>query len=326
MKGKWARLSKLSSVQSKTSAKAIISVTILLLVILLIGWCCVMGSKSHKKSIPDHDQLINTQVVADNAKKIAQLESGAHQLKGFSLHQDGYHDLKPLSRRLHAPLCMFTAQITAQEQQHLTRQHNLDNGISYHVRQLKHPGSTLVQGELVHGVLETAINSDLPGLILAYITQPVYSYRNQNILIPKGSRIVGHYLATSTNGMASERIFVVWSRIISPQGLSIDINSPGADDLGQAGLAADAVNTHFFKVFKTAALLSLLGASVSGNQAGYEQNSYQSSVSNALLQSAQNTQSHSQNVKPTLHIHQGDAITIFVAHDIDFYRFDHALS
>lgn len=188
--------------------------------------------------------------------------------------------------------------------------------------QIAHPEATIASGEFMHAVLETAIDSDLPGMVRAVISQPVYAYVGERPLIPAGSRLIGQYASAVTQGMT--RVFVMWERVILPNGVTIQINSPGADDLGEAGMAADRVNSHFFAQFGEAALLSVLGAGSanSGVSPADENNSasmYRQAMSQSFQQSAQQSLSGSVGMKPTLTINQGANIIVFVAHDLSFY-------
>ena len=108
-----------------------------------------------------------------------------------------------------------------------------------------HPEYTVVQGEMLHGVLTTAIDNELAGMVGATLTRPVYSYNDERILLPVGSRLVGQFRAGGGNA-ASSRIFVIWNRVITPDGLSAMINSIGADTLGRSGQGADYIDNHFF--------------------------------------------------------------------------------
>lgn len=188
--------------------------------------------------------------------------------------------------------------------------------------QIAHPDMTIAEGEMLHGILETAIDSDLPGMIRAILTEPAYSYTGQHLLLPAGSRLIGQYTSVANNGAATRRVFVIWNRVITPDGLSIQLDSPGTDALGQAGMGADSVDTHFWKIFGTAALLSIMGAAVSteGVNSQDQPNSadaYRQAVTNSLSQSAHKSLSDNQSIQPTLHIHQGNDVRIFVAHDLD---------
>jgi len=190
-------------------------------------------------------------------------------------------------------------------------------------KKIAHPQFTIVSGEFLHATLETAINSDLPGEIRAVVSEPVYAYVGETPLIPAGSRLIGQYSASVTQGQ--DRVFVVWNRVILPNGTSAQINSPGVDQLGEAGQGADDVNTHFFARFGEASLLSIIGAGAAtgGVGTGDQYNSaaqYRTAMAQSFQQSATNSLQGTLPIKPTLSIDQGAAINVFVAHDIDFYN------
>ncbi|MBL7660320.1 TrbI/VirB10 family protein, partial [Escherichia coli] len=87
----------------------------------------------------------------------------------------------------------------------------------------------VAQGTMIRGFLETAINTDLPGMVRAIVREDVRSLDGGRILIPKGSRLVGEYKSGLARGQ--KRIFIVWSRVIRSDGVSVEIASPGADRL-----------------------------------------------------------------------------------------------
>ena len=91
-------------------------------------------------------------------------------------------------------------------------------------RVLRTTGYMITEGTVIAGVLETAINSTLPGMVRAVNAADVYSHDGSQLLIPKGSRLVGRYQADIRRGQV--RVFVLWTRIIRADGLSILINSP----------------------------------------------------------------------------------------------------
>ena len=97
--------------------------------------------------------------------------------------------------------------------------------------------SKILQGKIISAILETEINSDLPGMIRAVINDNVYSESNDNILIPKGSRLIGKY--NSDIVMNQSRVFIEWNRLITPNGVDIEFLSPGVDAQGQAGLTGE---------------------------------------------------------------------------------------
>lgn len=186
---------------------------------------------------------------------------------------------------------------------------------------MAHPERTVAQGEFIHAVLETAINSELPGMVRAEITEPVYSYRGEHVLIPEGSRLIGQYASLYQNGAASARVFVIWNRIITPLGVSLLIQSPGIDTLGRSGMGADWVDSHFFQIFGQAILLSVIGSGVStwdvsGSDQPNSKDQLRQSIGNALRDSATQSLNNS-HISPTLHIHQGDLVNVFVARDLE---------
>jgi type IV secretion system protein VirB10 len=173
------------------------------------------------------------------------------------------------------------------------------------------------QGTIIPAVLETGINSDLPGFVRAVVGRDVRGYDGTTVLIPRGTRLIGQY----RNGVAvgQSRAFVVWSRLITPAGLSVDIDSPGTDSAGQSGVAGET-HTHFFRRFGNAILLSVLNA---GLQAGA--NSIGSPSTSIIIGS----QAQAANVAtlalqkeidiaPTVIVHPGTPIQVFIARDLDF--------
>ena len=188
---------------------------------------------------------------------------------------------------------------------------------SYHLDAIKHASWILPQGEFLHAVMESGINSQLLGLVRARVTEPGYSLTHERILIPVGSRLIGEYTQVRTD--VQNRIMIIWQRIITPSGFAIRINSPGTDRLGRTGMAADAVNHHFWRRFGQAMLLSLLSAgsaqpmyaaTATQTPAQY----YQSSVSQSFAHAAQQSLQSQGDIKPTVRIDPGKPIVVFVAH------------
>jgi type IV secretion system protein VirB10 len=185
-----------------------------------------------------------------------------------------------------------------------------------------HPETTLVQGAILQATLEPRIVSDLPGMLRAVVSDDVYSDDETQLLIPKGTRLVGQYSSGILPGQ--NRIFVIWQRLIRPDGIDISLNSPGTDQLGGAGIAASGIDYHFFQQFGTAALLSIIGAGAAniGVKPTDQLNSssvYREAIAESFSQSAQNTLQNTGQIKPTLYVNQGAKISVFVARDLNFY-------
>jgi type IV secretion system protein VirB10 len=172
---------------------------------------------------------------------------------------------------------------------------------------MANPGTTIITGTLIPAVLETAINSDLPGYTRAFVSQDVRSFDNKTVLLPRGSRLVGQYKSGVAAGQT--RAYVIWTRAIRPDGVSIDLGSPGTDGAGETGLPGK-VNSHFFKRFGAAILLSVVGALGSNSNNGVVIASGTSAASVAAQSNA--------NIPPTIRVAPGQAVKVFVARDLDF--------
>ena len=122
------------------------------------------------------------------------------------------------------------------------------------------PDRTLAQGSVIQASLQTAINSDLPGNVVAVVSEPVPAFSGDRILIPRGSRLFGQY--RSGIEVNQKRILILWTRILTPDGTSINISAVGGDQLGRSGLTG-LVDTKFLERFGGAALISIIGAAPS---------------------------------------------------------------
>jgi type IV secretion system protein VirB10 len=185
--------------------------------------------------------------------------------------------------------------------------------------------STITQGKLIDAVLETAINSDHPGMLRAIISHDVYGDTGRAVLLPRGSRLIGQYDSAIAKGQ--NRVFVIWERAIRPDGIDIQLGSAGTDPLGRTGVEGD-VNNHFFTMFGAATLLSIIGAtaSVLSVNASDQNNSlaqYRESVTNGFSNAAGTVLGQFVQIKPTITVKPGVQIKVFVARDL---YFDPALS
>ncbi len=177
----------------------------------------------------------------------------------------------------------------------------------------------ITQGTFIDCALETAISSDLAGMISCRMTRDVYSTSGKVLLLERGSRIVGQYKGGLTRGTA--RIFALWNRVETPTGVLIDLASPGTGALGRAGHGG-YVDTHFWKRFGGAILLSVIDdvGTYLSSQAnnGNGDNINFGGSSEAAENSASIALKNSINIPPTLHKNQGEHINVFVARDLDF--------
>ena len=171
------------------------------------------------------------------------------------------------------------------------------------------PTNTVVQGTLIPAVLETAINSDLPGYVRAVVSQDVRSFDGRRVLIPRSSRLIGEYKTGLAQGQ--KRAYLLWTRLVRPDGVSIALASPAVDYSGQAGVTGK-VNTHFFQRFGSALLMSVLGGagSLIGGGSTVVVSGGQNAASAAVQADLQRP--------PTIRVRPGEPVRVFTARDLIF--------
>ena len=189
------------------------------------------------------------------------------------------------------------------------------------------------QGAMIRGVLETAIQSDLPGMVRAVTSEDVYSFDGRRVLIPKGTVLTGEYKSGLSRGQT--RVLIVWTRMLRSDGVSLALGSYGTDSLGRSGLQGE-VDSHNFERFGSAIVLSIVGGASSflaglnvtgsatattgssqpaGRQA---QSQAQQTVSQTMADLAKEALKDSIGIPPTVNIDQGARIIVFVRRDLDF--------
>lgn len=184
--------------------------------------------------------------------------------------------------------------------------------------QMRDLGRVIPQGSVIPAVLETAIDSDLPGSVRAVVSRDVRSFDGSRVLVPRGSRLVGQYKSAAAVGQT--RAFVVWSRIITPTGITIDVGSPATDRLGRGGLDGE-VDTHFFRRFGSSILLSVVsaGAQALANSANSGDNTTLVIGSPTQANNVASIALQKQIEMPdTIRVAQGAPVQVSVARDLDF--------
>lgn len=172
----------------------------------------------------------------------------------------------------------------------------------------------LTLGTLVPCILQTAMDSTLPGFVTCVIPQDVQG-KTGLTLFDRGTRVVGEFRGGIRQGV--ERMFVVWTRAETPQGVVINLDSPATDPLGRSGMEGD-VERHFWQRFGGALLLSAVDGAI---QAGVASASKQGTTTiNTGQAEAVITEilRGSINIPPTIRKNQGELVSIFVARDLDF--------
>ncbi|MDL2226620.1 hypothetical protein LJB86_03070, partial [Deltaproteobacteria bacterium OttesenSCG-928-M10] len=187
----------------------------------------------------------------------------------------------------------------------------------------------LKTGTVIPGMMVTGINSDLPGNIIAQVSQNVYDTATGNhVLIPQGAKIYGAYDSRVTYGQ--QRVLVAWNRIVFPDGSSVTLGAmPGSDLAGYAGFA-DELDKHYFRIFGSAFLMSLITGGMSyamdkvdnNNNSGENSTSMQDEMASALAaqmgQTAMKMMEKNMSIKPTIGIRPGYRFNIVVTKDVAF--------
>lgn len=195
---------------------------------------------------------------------------------------------------------------------------NRDDDINPHALVRSASPWTIHAGSIIAASLITGLNSDLPGLVTAQVTENVYdSVTGRSLLIPQGSRLIGSY--DSVVAFGQSRALVVWQRIILPDGSSIRIdNVPATDTQGYAGLT-DRIDRHTWQLLKGVVLSTLLGV---GTELSF--GNTESDLVRAIRESAQQSGARAGdqivtrnlNIQPTLRVRPGWPLRVVVHKDV----------
>ena len=169
----------------------------------------------------------------------------------------------------------------------------------------------IVAGSAIPCLLQTAMDTATPGYVSCLIPRDVLSDTGGVVLLEKGTKVLGEYRSSLRQGQS--RLFVLWTRAVTPAGVAVRLESPAADALGRAGFDGD-LDTHFWDRFGGALLLSivddgsyaLVGNGGAGNTARVPSDAAAVALQNSI------------NIPPSLRKAQGAEVSIFVAQDFDF--------
>ena len=175
----------------------------------------------------------------------------------------------------------------------------------------------VMAGTIIPASLVTGLNSDLPGQVIAQVTENVYDTpTGQHLLLPQGTRLLGRYDSDIDDGQS--RALVVWNRLIRPDGSSLVIeNLPGVDLSGQAGLR-DKVDRHTGSLFKAAVLSSVLSiaAELGTNEEDELAEAIRSGGQSTINQTGQRVVTLALSRKPTLKVRPGWRLGVIVNRDL----------
>jgi type IV secretion system protein VirB10 len=186
--------------------------------------------------------------------------------------------------------------------------------IASNAQSLLNADALMLRGTFIRCVLETRIISDISG------------FTGRRLLLPKGSKVMGRY----DSAPEGDREAVIWDRVVTPNGVDVNMASPGVDNLGGSGHPGH-LNSHWGSRISSALLISLLSDAFkyegakhgpAGTNIGAggvaTQTPYESNTAQALQDLSSQAVRASANRKPTLTINQGTVVSIYVARDVDF--------
>lgn len=207
---------------------------------------------------------------------------------------------------------------------------------------LADPSRTVVQGTIISAVLETAINTELPGNIRAQVTEPVFSFDGRRILMPAGTVLIGTF--NNDVEIAQKRVLIAWNRAVTPEGKSIALGSTGTDLLGRAGTQGNVNNRWGTKIGAAVLIssISALPAAVSafggnrsstnttvniGGESGVTASTGRGpdvaqqvagNIAGQVSQQGQGVMEKYLSLPPVIRIPQGEEIRVFVNRDLIF--------
>jgi type IV secretory pathway VirB10-like protein len=276
-------------------------------------------------STPSASRSIDQAAEAEQQRQIAQ-EISARQSGVMSLLPAEYHqaDLPPATAdapstaKAKAKADATDAGTEAQEEKRSFAATSATNSpINPHSVMVASSPIILMAGSVIAASLITGINSDLPGLVTAQVTENVFdSPTGQILVIPQGTRMIGVY--DSSVSFGQRRALLVWQRLIFPDGSSLQIdNIPAVDVEGYAGLR-DRVDGHGWTLLKGVVFSTLLGI---GTQLGIGGDD---DLARAIRESTQQSVAHagdqfigkSLNVQPTIKVRPGWPLRVIVQKDL----------
>ena len=170
----------------------------------------------------------------------------------------------------------------------------------------------ITAGTSIPCTLQTAMDTATPGYVACLIGQDVYSDDGAVVLMEKGSKVLGEYRSGMKQGQS--RLFVLWTRAVTPAGVAIGLASPASDALGRGGFDG-TIDNHFWDRFGGALLLSIIDDTSAAVATRTDSNGETLRVpSDAAGIALQN----SINIPPSLKKNQGSLVSIFIAQDLDF--------
>lgn len=272
----------------------------------------------------EEQRLAQQAIAARESQVIFRIEIRSRQMDAAGIGQGARPPLEALPAQSDAE--RMRASVAPAEGDQNNQQRKLDfvgqrntSGI-YNPHALQTPASPyqIMAGSVIAASLITGINSDLPGLVVAQVTENMRdSVTGSILLIPQGSRLIGTY--DNVVAFGQRRALLVWQRIVMPDGSSIEIdNLPVTDAAGYAGLE-DKVDFHTWQLIKGVAVATLLGV---GTELSFGENesdlvkAIRESTQQNVSQAGQRITEKNLNIQPTITVRPGWPLRVIVHKDL----------
>jgi type IV secretion system protein VirB10 len=258
----------------------------------------------------EHERAVAARAAARSAGLMVQLGAGEPQPPAGGVAS--------AAEPSHPPAAVPDAAAPAAQQHKIAFAQGEGGSVS--PNQLVPPSSPwmLSAGTVIPASLITGLNSDLPGMVLAQVTENVRdSATGRTILVPQGARLIGKY--DSVVAFGQRRALLIWTRIILPDGSSVELDHmPATDAAGYSGVS-DRVDSHTWQLLKGIGMATLLGV---GTQLSFGGSG--SDLVRALRESAQENAAHagdqitSKNldIQPTITVRPGWPVRALVNKDL----------
>lgn len=184
---------------------------------------------------------------------------------------------------------------------------------------IANPSNTIIQGTMIQAVMETALDSSLPGQTRAVVSEDVFSFDGSRLLIPRGSRLIGRY--RSGADIAQRRVTIAWDRIVLSDNQTIQISSFGGDELGRSGVTG-FVDTRFDERFGSAALISLISAAPNAAASSVEGETAAdvlADLGDDLADATDSVIGDYLSIGPVIYVDQGARVTVMVDRDLEIF-------
>lgn len=305
-----------------------------------------------KISNEQNQALINQQIAND--QKIQQQNQQINpQLNTNQPNQVNEEQLKKLEEKIrldprYTPIIVFSGGYTSPEQSVGTKDNIIqvkknpinelkETQINIDATVITNSETTIAQGKMINAILETAINTEIQGIVRAIVSRDVYGESGNKVLIPRGSRLYGSYSSSIQRGQA--RVQIGWTRLIRPDGVSLNINFSASDQFGRAGIPGE-VDNRYSSVIANSLLTSVLTVGTVAAAQRFLGNANQNAtttvnqnqgitttttnatnqaiydVTRTIIDTVGEIITNTMNLDPVIRIPQGTKITIIVNSDI----------